>query len=202
MNAQTQIANYLNIEETALTRCEEWAFVWFVVVTGRGARFISKKVVRKMANANIEYVNGKESHTSNWGKYYVKGLESWEVKEDFSENRHDNHNSYQGYVCLDVPEGTLFTIFEQNGNKRGTDVFIFSICRATAEKVNSDAANYGSGFCQGNYEILVSANTKTLAPRLMGWWIDSPDKSLAFAKHCEAHIGKRGLKTLPAMEKI
>ena len=137
---------------------------------------------------------------SNWEKYYVKGLEKWEVKEDFSENRRDKHHSYQGYVCLDVPEGTVFTIFEQNGDKQGTGTFIFSICRATDEKVNSDDSEYGSGFCKGNYEVLVSANTKTLAPRLMGWWTDSNDKSLAFAEHCKAHIGKRGLKTLPAME--
>jgi hypothetical protein len=86
-----------------------------------------------MFNGNIEYVNGQEQHSSNWGKFYVKGLEKWEVKEDFDENRKDGHHTYQGYVCLDVPEGTVFTVFEQNGNKRGTDDYIFRICQVTEE---------------------------------------------------------------------
>jgi hypothetical protein len=149
--------------------------------------------------SNVEYVSGNESHSSSWGKYYVRGLEKWAVKEDFSENRKDKHHSYQGYVCLDVPEGTLFTIFEQNGDKRGTDDFLFSICITTDAEVADDSAAYGNGLCKGNYKVLVCANTKTLAPRLMGWWIESTDKSLAFAEHCKNHIGKRGLKTLPAM---
>jgi hypothetical protein len=61
MNAQSQIASHLNITASAITRCEEWASVWFVVVTGRGARFVSKKVVTKMSISKVEWaVNGTE----------------------------------------------------------------------------------------------------------------------------------------------
>lgn len=43
----------------------------------------------------ISYVSGQESHTSNWGKFYVKGLETHVVKEDHPANRRDNHHNYQ-----------------------------------------------------------------------------------------------------------
>ena len=81
-----------------------------------------------MNTGNIEFVQGSEQHTSFWGKYYVKGLEFWQTKEDFTENISSKHEYYQGYVCLDVPAGTIFTVFEQSGNKRGTEIFSFMIC--------------------------------------------------------------------------
>lgn len=149
--------------------------------------------------SNIEFVQGQESHSSNWGKYYVKGLESWQVKEDFEENCSDKHSSYQGYVCLDIPEGTVFTIFEQSGDKHGNDTFNFTICQAIDEIMGEDKAQYGSGFVTGNYKIIAQGLGKTKAPRLMGWWTESNDKSLAFALHCAKFIDKRGLKVLPQM---
>jgi hypothetical protein len=194
----TAIAQHLNIAESAIVRVEEWANVMFAVVRGLGARFVSKKVVKKMSG-NIEFVQGSESHSSSWGKYYVKGLEQFQVKEDFDANRFDRHHSYQGYVALDIPDGTVFTIFEQNGDKRGTDEFIFSICVVDQGSTKDDQSSYGDGFCTGNYKIIAQGNTKTLAPRLMGWWIDSPVKTLEFAQHCAAHINTRGLKNIPAM---
>ncbi|MGL5059045.1 MAG: hypothetical protein ACRC62_03605 [Microcoleus sp.] len=148
---------------------------------------------------NIEFVQGQESHSSYWGKYYIKGLEEFKVKEDFEANRKDNHHSYQGYVALEIPEGTIFTIFEQNGNKRGTDNFCFSICVVDQGEINEDKASYGEGFCTGNYRVVAKGKTKTLAPRLMDWWINSPIKTLEFAEHCAQHINTRGLKNVPEM---
>lgn len=152
-----------------------------------------------MFNGNIEFVNGQESHTSYWGKFYVKGLETWEVKEDFAENCHDKHHSYQGYVCLDVPEGTMFSIFEQNGNKRGTDDYIFRICQVTEDVTTIDSI-YGSGKITGNFKVVAtSGNSKTKAPRLFAWWKDSADHSYEFACACAAHIDKRGQKNPPVL---
>ena len=148
---------------------------------------------------NIEFVQGAEQHTSNWGKFYLKGLEKWQVKEDFSENCHDRHHSYQGYVCLDIPEGTLFTIFEQSGSKRGTDEFYFLIC-STCSETCEVKAEYGKGRCIGNYQIIAEGIGKVKAPRLMDWWINSPVHILEFALHCAAHIDKRGLKNLPTID--
>jgi hypothetical protein len=151
---------------------------------------------------NIEFVQGQESHSSNWGKYYVKGLEKWGVKEDFSENKSDKHHSYQGFVCLDVPDGTMFSIFEQSGDKRGTDCFEFMLCVVDQGETGSHKGGYPDGFCTGNFKIIAEGKTKTLAPRLMGWWVDSTDKSLAFAQHCAAHINKRGIKNLPILSGV
>lgn len=148
---------------------------------------------------NIEFVHGQESHSSSWGKFYIKGLEAFQTKEDFTENRNDKHHNYNGYVCNDVPVGTIFTVFEQSGDKRGTDIYEFAICEISNDEANKWKPSYGSGKLIGNYRIVTIENTKTKAPRLMDWWINSRDKSLAFAKWCDAHINKRGIKELPPM---
>ena len=145
--------------------------------------------------ANIEYVHGCESHTSTWRKFYVRGLEEWKAKEDFAQERNDKHYCYNGYCCNDVPEGCVFTVFCQAGNKRGTDTFEFYICESTNDQV--ETIQLSPCYCQGNFRIIAQGLTKTKAPRLMDWWINSPDKSLAFAIHCANYIDKRGLKKIP-----
>lgn len=150
--------------------------------------------------ANIEFVQGSESHSSSWGKYYIKGLEKYQVKEEQpGGNQYDKHQSYTGYVCLDIPEGTMFSIFEQSGNKRGTDTYKFSICVTSDAQYSDNEAKYGNGFVKGNWEIVAEAEDKIKSPRLMNWWIESKDKSLAFAQWCAANINKRGIKELPPM---
>jgi hypothetical protein len=149
--------------------------------------------------ANIEFIMGQETHSSNWGKFYVKGLEAWQCNEG---STRDKHQSYTDYQCNDVPDGTIFTIFEQSGNKRGTDTFAFTICQATGEQINMEDSAYGSGKIAGNYKILARAITPTKAPRLMGWWIDllKDQDPAQWAQHCAAHIDKRGVKNPPPME--
>jgi hypothetical protein len=44
--------------------------------------------------SQIEFVIGKEWHNSNWGKYYVKGLENWQVREDSEYNQKNTHHFY------------------------------------------------------------------------------------------------------------
>ena len=150
--------------------------------------------------ANIEFIQGQESHSSNWGKYYVKGLEKWECKED---GNYDKHQSYSEFQCNDVPEGTVFTIFEQSGNKRGTDVFHFQIFVTTDAEVSTDDSAYGQGKTAGNFKKLAHGDGKVKAPRLMNWWTEQKPKDvdpMAFAEHCQAYIDKRGVKNVPPME--
>ena len=68
----------------------------------------------------LEYVVGTETHSSNWGKFYVKGLEKWEVKEDQETNVRDSHHNYQ-LKMDDVQTDTECTMFKQSGNKGGTE---------------------------------------------------------------------------------
>ena len=147
--------------------------------------------------AYIEFVQGQESHTSNWGKFYVKGLEAFVVREDHDLNRKDGHHSYQCFAG-EIPVGTVFTLFEQDGTKRGTDTFKFLVCEIVEGEDSNHSTEYGSGFFEGSFRVIAEGLTKTKAPRLMEWW-NSGDKTLAFAEHCAAHIDKRGLKTLPSM---
>lgn len=146
----------------------------------------------------LEFVQGQESHSSYWGKFYIKGLEKFQVAEDFMQNRRDRHHSYQGYVVLGAPSGTLFSIFEQNGSKRGTETFRFAIC-VIADEFCDWQTEYGAGFVRGNFKIIAKADSRIKAPRLMGWWNNGGDQSLELAEHCAAYIDKRGMKELPPM---
>jgi len=151
---------------------------------------------------NIEYVSGKESHTSNWGEFYVFGLDNWAVKEDSPVNRRDNHHSYQLRVCNDVPVGTVFAVWERAGDKRGTHTYVIRLYEVIAsgpENVRL-SADYGDGYIVGKFQLLAEGNGKVKAPRLWGWWKNSKDHSLAFAQHCAKWIEKRGIDVLPPME--
>ncbi len=150
----------------------------------------------------IEYINGQEQHTSNWGKFYVKGLESQVVKEDHARNARDRHAQYQCYVGAAVADGTVFTVFYQDGNKRGTDTWHYLICVVDcAEPEQMIEYGYTETFVRGAFRVVAEGRTKTLAPRLMDWWQAKPAGAdpLAYAEHCAAHIGRRGVAALPPM---
>lgn len=53
ISTKVQIANFLNISPNAILRCEEWAHIYFVVVSGFGGRFVSKKVVKEVTMEEI-----------------------------------------------------------------------------------------------------------------------------------------------------
>jgi len=163
----------------------------------------------------IEYTQGSESHSSSWGKFYVKGLEKWAVKED---GEYDKHSHYTEYAA-DVPPGIIFTVFSQKGDKRGTESFDFYICEAKryGEVIyNRIGGGHPRSTCQvtGPYVILCRGRGTTKAPRLMGWWEALSQKCAAFrcedgklaagtkkrfAFWCAKHLEKRGLKDLPEM---
>ena len=150
--------------------------------------------------SNVEFVSGQESHSSNWGKYYVKGLETWQCKED---GNYDKHHTYTEYQCNNIPEHTVFTLFEQSGNKRGTEQFFFSICITTDAEVSKDEASYGDGKCAGNFKVICRGEGKVKAPRLMTWWTEQKPRNIdlvLFAEHCAKYIDKRGTKDCPPME--
>lgn len=154
----------------------------------------------KSATGFLEYTEGQEQHSSNWGKYYVKwqGMENHRVKEDGS---YDKHHTYTEY-CAHIPIGTILTIFEQSGNKRGTETFYFSIWEVTdVDHMGSDEAEYGRGKAVGNIRKLGGAYTPTKAPRLMEWWTKKPAGTdpKAWAEHCLKWIEKRGIKEIPTM---
>lgn len=161
----------------------------------------------------IEYRVGSESHSSAWGKFYVKGLEQWEVKEGGSRDRHESYTE----LAAEVPEGTIFTIFSQSGNKRGTEDFDFYICETqeVPEPQKITGGCYGrGGWCSGNYYVLCHGEGTTKAPRLLNWWtvlsvkcaefltedgkLKKGTKKL-FAAWCKQHLDIRGLKDLPSM---
>jgi hypothetical protein len=119
---------------------------------------------------NIEYISGDESHTSTWAKFWVHGLDKWGVRENDGCPESDKHSTYHQFVCLDIPEGTVFTIFEQDGDKRGTNRYGFYICKASREICRIESGYDARRHCSGNFEILLEGIGKTKTPRLLGWW--------------------------------
>lgn len=154
------------------------------------------KPVADVRSLCIEWVQGQESHSSYWGKFYVKGIEG--IKEEHEANQIDKHHSYQFFVKnLSGKENDIFTIFIQEGNKNGTDKFEFYICQIDAYSHNIiSGENRNNGFIEGNFKIIASGIGKTKAPRLMAWWIDNPKlQSLEYAEKCAIAINKRGVKS-------
>ena len=159
----------------------------------------------------LEFVQGNESHSSNWGNFYIKGLEKYQVKEEFPENRYDKHSSYQGYCCY-VPDGVIFTISEKSGDKYGTSIHEFAICVSDSfkedhkegEKWEEWYPEYGDGFLKGNFRVLARGVGKTKAPRLEEWWATLPKSSQneKLALHLGKYIEKRGVKNPPALFEI
>ncbi|HLO52518.1 MAG TPA: UvrD-helicase domain-containing protein [Kamptonema sp.] len=150
---------------------------------------------------NIEYISGSEQHSSTWSKFWIKGLDQWAVRETDGEPESDKHSNYYQFICLDIPDDTVFTIFEQDGDKHGTSDFNFWICKTSR---NQASISSSKRHCTGNFETVCEGIGKTKAPRLMDWWQQAEkftnEQKLAFAEHCAQHINKRGIKTLPPFE--
>lgn len=149
----------------------------------------------------LEWVVGTETHSSNWGKFYVKGLEPWGVREEHDANRRDSHHNYQFWMAT-VPDDTVFTIFEQSGNKRGTDTWVFIILKTDSSLDGRYEAAYGDGFVRGGFAEIARASGNIKAPRLMNWWQAKPASvdALSYAYHCAEHIGRRGVAVLPPIK--
>lgn len=163
----------------------------------------------------LEYRIGSESHTSSWGKFYVKGLEQYQVKEDYESGKHESYTDY----AAEVPPGIIFTVFSQAGNKRGTDSFDFYICETQPPSVTccTIEGGHSRSSCKisGNFFILAHGEGKVKAPRLMNWWLALSQKCQAwyekesgklipgtkkrYAAWCAKHLDTRGLKEIPDM---
>ena len=94
MNAANQIAQHLKIEVSRITRCEEWASCWFVVIQGKGSRFVSKKVVKMNQQQEItdpqlikrlERVRTGKSNKSKFEQDLKSGIASICLGRDFGE---------------------------------------------------------------------------------------------------------------------
>ena len=79
MNANqiAQIATALNVSPNQIKRAEEWKNVLFVVVQGKGARFVSKKVIKDMNTTfkGIEITEG----SSVWVKVHDGRSHKWDI---------------------------------------------------------------------------------------------------------------------------
>jgi|GEM_PF-550092 len=156
---------------------------------------------------HVEYVSGSESHASTYAEFYVHGLDQWAVCQTDDEPEADSN--YKHYICLDIPENQVFTVFRKDGDKFGVKGYNFFICK-TSKALGTIPGNRGNGYCGGDIEVICKGEGKTKAPRLFGWWIDFTGKSdenkrtneqkLAFAQHCANFINKRGIKELPPFE--
>lgn len=134
----------------------------------------------------IEAKVGEESHSSTWGKFYVRGIEIV-AEERFS----DNHLRYTEGAAQ-VADGTLFTVWASAGNKRGADSSDYYILLVDSRHLGSEIDN-GYGFVRGQWQVLAHGDGTVRAPRLLGW---AKGKALteALARHLGSEIKRRGVK--------
>ena len=136
---------------------------------------------------DIRYKQGQDEG-DKWRKFFVKGLEEWERQDNLSE-----------YSC-DAPDGTVFTIFEQSGNKENIKTFKFGIA-VVADQFTELEIEEGGGYCKGSFTIICQGYTKVKAPRLIQWWEEyKGDHTKEFALHCAANIDKKGVTECPHFE--
>jgi predicted HicB family RNase H-like nuclease len=86
MNANqiAQIATSLNVSPNQIKRAEEWATVLFVVVQGKGARFVSKKVIKESVMKEYLYMNDlvnftDEEYQAHFERAVAK-FQSWQLR--------------------------------------------------------------------------------------------------------------------------
>lgn len=148
---------------------------------------------------DIQFTIGSETRSSNWAKFYVKGLEEWKCSESISK---DNREHYTEYQCNKVPEDTVFTVFDQHGDKFGIRTFQFWICAlGGGEPTNGIDATYGSGEIIGDFRLLAHAKGTLKAARLLNWWTHKPTHTdlLEYGTKCGIEIQKRGVKDCQAV---
>ena len=77
----TAIAQHLNVEETAITKIEEWSNVLFAVVKGLGARFVSKKVKPQQEDKVMETKKVKSIKVLPSSRDHMTATEKRHIKE-------------------------------------------------------------------------------------------------------------------------
>lgn len=158
-----------------------------------------------MNECSIEYVSGEDSHDSSWGKFWVFGLKG--DRKRGGTPKADKLTTYHRFICS-VPAGTVFTIFEEDGEFAAPDTYNFRICQASQEVNVIRSAFDPERYCSGNFEIICDGAGKTKGRKLFDWWKSfvgdedtrTNEEKLAFAAHCYAHLNKKGIKTLPPFE--
>ena len=106
MNANqiAQIATALNVSPNQIKRAEEWKNVLFVVVQGKGARFVSKKVIKEM---NIEMNINQFSQEVNqaFGNIFSVKTDFYGNTQDFIALDLQNNGEYHRSIKFTCEEG-------------------------------------------------------------------------------------------------
>jgi hypothetical protein len=152
---------------------------------------------------SITFVSG-----THWSKTFIKGLEEYSVyqKRDHLDEDPDlkgyTGHGYSIYKSNRIPEGQIFTIFDQVGSNRGVEQFNFIICISTTDQdeIYEYTSLLGVSAVKGHFREIVRGDTVTKAKRLLDWWNEAPEyggRSEKYANWCAQHIEIRGLKKLP-----
>jgi hypothetical protein len=113
MNALTQIATYLNVSPNRIKRCEEWAKVYFVVIEGKGGRFVSKGIVT-MKNAELASLENKKATLLIIGVTGFPRVEHITIKKAEMRQKHVNYpNGEQALQLTYFARGTRKTVKTQ-----------------------------------------------------------------------------------------
>ena len=145
-----------------------------------------------MANL-VEAKTGKEWHSSACGEFYIHGLAL--VAENFNKGKHQSYRE----AAAEVPDGTIFTVWDRSGDKHGTNSNDYYVLLADASQEPQEITGgcYRSGgYVRGRWQVLAHGDGKVRAPRLLGWvkaqgGIEKVSEALA--RHLGSEIHRRGI---------
>jgi hypothetical protein len=148
----------------------------------------------------IEYIHGHGyvSPKHQWD-FEVRGLESFAINKVAPSAYYDD---YRYWIADNVPEETLFTLAEYDGNSRHQNMCSFFICAAVSDQKNLIKTRYGNNMIDGNYRIVAHGDIHIRAQLLYEWWYRySPYRTVDYAEHCALYMEKRWTKKkLPPMD--
>lgn len=150
---------------------------------------------------NLSCLSGKERHSSNWGEFFVFGLQNLMAATDDPRNRKNSHYEFQYREGI-VPVGTVFNIHIAEGNKYGPSDKAIHICKVTDGPTMRIEQKYTGCFMEGSFEVICEVvGSKLKADRLTAWWLSKPKETDAeqWALHCKKHIEVRGLVNIPPL---
>lgn len=100
----------------------------------------------------------------------------------------------------DLDEGATFSVYRSEYHYYPISTE-FWICSVSKDFEKNRISTYPSGnvaSVSGKFRIIVEANSKTYAPRLMQWW-NNGDGSIEYAELCAKYLKPR-IKEIPAFE--
>lgn len=150
-----------------------------------------------MGKQTLEARVGEETHSSRWGKGYLRG-----VKLVADERQKANNYDYTTGAA-EVEDGTVFSWWMSRGSRRDTVGAEFFILEADSSadliEMEGGCYNKGENYLRVRAKILARGSGKLKSARLLTWWAswakENGGQTAQMARHLGAQLEIPGRST-------